>query len=173
MRPPIYMGSGYNFFMLEKPLHLVVRFSDSMFGMGDVVALHNSIVAEHGVVWFGKLGQTISQGRIDLLNQQLVKKIPTFLYLVKGNRRKSTAYRAPLVQVSKDMPKEIAFIPTYYAEKNLIQYMKAWMKIERIERVEMSEMDRFKAISSVFPISETLARSSSGYFLVRESKSIF
>jgi hypothetical protein len=37
----------------------------------------------------------------------------------------------------------------------------------------MSEMDTLKVVNSVFPISETLQRSSSGYFLVHESKSIF
>lgn len=159
--------------MPDKPFHLVVRFSDSMFGVGDVVALHNTIVAEQGAVWFGKLGQTLSQSRADWLNVQIEKQIPTFLYLVKGNRRKSTAYRANLLRVEKEMPKEQALIPAYYAEKDLIQYMKAWMKIRQIEPIEMAEMDRLKAINSVFPISETLVRSSSGYFLVRESNSLF
>lgn len=159
--------------MNNNPFHLVVRFSDTMFSVGNMVALHNAVVAEHGAVWFGKLGQTLSQGRIELLIQQIEKKIPTYLYLVKGNRKKSTAYRAPLILVSREMPKETTLIPAYYAEKNLIQYMKAWMKIGQIEAIEMSEMDKLKAINSVFPISETLVLSSSGYFLVRESKSIF
>lgn len=165
---------GYNSIVMEtRNIHLVVRFSDTMFGVGDVVALHNALVDEHGAVWFGKLGQTLSQGRIDLLNQQVEKKIPTFLYLVKGNRRKSTAYRAGLIALTRQMPNEAALIPSYYAEKDLIQYMKAWMKVGQIEAIELSEMDTLKAINSVFPIAETLVRSSSGYFLVRESNSIF
>jgi hypothetical protein len=153
--------------------HLVVRFSDTMFGVGDVIPKHNDIVSLHGAVWFGKLGQTLAQSRIDMLNDQMEKKIPTFLYLVQGNRRKSTAYRAKLLLVSKLIPKEKMLIPTYYAEKDLIQYMKAWMKIGEIVAIEMSKMDNLKAINSVFPIAETLVRSSSGYFLVHESKSIF
>ncbi len=90
--------------MNEKPFGLVVRFSDSMFGVGDVVALHNAIVMEHGAVWFGKLGQMLSQARVDLLNQQIAKKTPMFLYPVKGNRRKSTAYRADLLAVTREKP---------------------------------------------------------------------
>jgi hypothetical protein len=144
-----------------------------MFDVGNVVALHNAVVTNNGAVWFGKLGQTLSQGRIDKLNEQVDKKILTYLYLVKGNRRKSTAFRAPLMRVSRDMPKETPLIPAYYAEKNLIQYMKAWMKVGFIEAIEMSEMDKLKAINSVFPIAETLVRSSSGYFLIQESKAIF
>ncbi len=159
--------------MNNNPFQLVVRFSDSMFSMGDVVALHNDVVHQHSAVWFGKLGQPISQGRVDLLNNQIAKNIPTLLYLIKGNRRKSTAYRAALIRLERDTPKETALIPSYYAEKNLIQYMKVWMKIDQIEPIEMSEMDKLKAINSIFPIAETLTLSSSGYFLVHESKLIF
>lgn len=159
--------------MVEKPFHLVVRFSDTMFGVGDVVALHNDIVAAHGSVWFGKLGQTLSQGRVDLLNRQIAQKTPTFLYLVKGNRRRSSAYRADLLEVRRAGPRADAPVPPYYAEKDLLQFMKAWMRIGPIESIEMSEMERLKALNSVFPIAETLVRSSSGYFLVRESNSRF
>lgn len=157
----------------DKPLHLVVRFSDTMFGVGDVVALHNIVVSAHGAVWFGKLGQTLSQGRVDMLNKQLEQGIPTFLYLVKGNRRKSTAYRAPLMQVAKVPPKEPKLIPDYYAGKDLVQFMKAWMKIGVIEPIDLSDMNSLKTINSINTIAETLVRSSSGYFLVHESKSMF
>ena len=119
--------------MTEKHHHLVVRFSDTMFGMGDVAALHNKIVNEQGFVWFGKLGQTIAQKRVDMLNEQVAKNIPTYLYLVKGNRKKSTAYRADLLSISREEPEDKAFYPAYYAEKEIIQYMKAWMKVGKIE----------------------------------------
>ena len=157
----------------DKHLHLVVRFSDTMFGMGDVVALHNQVVIEQGFVWFGKLGQTIAQMRVDLLNQQVEKNIPTYLYLVKGNRKKSTAYRADLLAISRESPEGKDYYPAYYSEKELLQHMKAWMKIGEITAIDMADMSKLKALSSVFPISETLARSSSGYFLVHESKNIF
>jgi hypothetical protein len=146
--------------MIDKALHLVVRFSDTMFGVGDVVALHNRVVEKHGAVWFGKLGQTIAQSRVDKLNKQVEEKVSTFLYLVKGNRRRSTAYRASLRMVSREKPEDDTLIPPYYDEKELIQYMKAWMKVGKIEGIEMSEMSSLKAINSVFPISETLVRSS-------------
>ena len=85
---------------------------------------------------------------------------------------KSTAYRALLIQVQKEKPLDNAFIPNYYTEKDIIQYMKAWMRIEKIAPITMSEMDNLKTINSVFPIAETLRLSSSGHFLVHESKSI-
>jgi len=154
----------------DKILHLVVRFSDTMFDVGNVVGYHNEVIENQGAVWFGKLGQTISQLRIDTLNKQIEKGIPTFLCLVKGNRKKSTVYCAPLIFTAKEKPEETALIPNYYAEKGLLKYMKAWMKIGRIESIDPSEMEGLRAISSVYPIAETLAKSSSGYFLVRERK---
>lgn len=159
--------------MDKKPFHLVVRFSDTMFSAGNVVELHNAVATERGSVWFGKLGHTLSQNRVDLLNQQVEKKISTFLYLVKGNRKRSTAYRTLLMHVQKEKPQDDSFIPHYYFEKEIIQYMNAWIKIGQIMPIEMAEMDNLKAINSVFPIAETLKLSSSGYFLVHESTSIF
>jgi hypothetical protein len=160
--------------MIATPLHLVIRFSDTMFDVGDVISIHNGVVEQQGAVWFGKLGGTLSLSRIDLLNKQIEKKIPTFIYLVKGNRKKSTPYKANVVAVTRDFPKkEKALIPSYYSEKKLLKYMSVWFKVEHIEQVEMSDLKNLKTINSIFPIEETLARSSSGYFLVHESKSIF
>lgn len=156
------------------PLHLVIRFSDTMFDVGDVVANHNEVVDQHGAVWFGKLGGTLSFSRIELLNKQIEKKIPTFIYLVKGNRKKSTPYKADILSLSRDFPKkEKALIPTYYAEKKLLKFMNAWVKIGHIEQVEISDLKNLKTINSIFPLEETLARSQSGYFLVHESNSIY
>jgi hypothetical protein len=47
------------------------------------------------------------------------------------------------------------------------------MKNKHIEQVEIADLKNLKTINSNFPIEETLVRSSSGYFLVHESKSIF
>ena len=160
--------------MEPKILHLVVRFSDTMFDVGDVISKHNEIVDTHGAVWFGKLGGTLALSRIELLNKQILHNIPTFIYLVKGNRRKSTPYKANIFSVSRDFPKkEKALIPPYYAGKKLLRYMTAWIKMGHIEQVEMSDLKSLKTINSIFPLEETLMRSSSGYFLVHESSSIF
>jgi hypothetical protein len=160
--------------MNTNPLHLVIRFSDTMFSVGDVIALHNEVVDKHGAVWFGKLGGTLSLLRIEWLNKQVEQKVPTLLYLVKGNRRKSTPYKAGILAVSRDFPEmEKMLIPPYYGEKGLLKYMSAWVKVGHIEQVEMSDLKNLKTINSIFPLEETLVRSSSGYFLVHESKSIF
>lgn len=156
------------------PLHLVIRFSDTMFDVGDVIAIHNEVVEKHGAVWFGKLGGTLALSRVEWLNKQITQKIPTYVYLVKGNRKKSTPYKAGILAVSRDFPKkEKALVPAYYAEKKLLKFMNAWIKIGHIEQVEMLDLKNLKTINSIYPLEETLARSQSGYFLVHESTSIF
>lgn len=145
-----------------------------MFAVGDVVSNHNEVVKKHNAVWFGKLGGTLSLSRIELLNKQISQNIPTFVYLVKGNRKKSTPYKAQILTISRDFPKkEKDLIPPYYSEKKLIKYMSVWIKIGYIEKVEITDLKNFKTINSIYPLEETLSRSSSGYFLVHESKSIF
>jgi len=110
--------------MEKKPIHLIVRFSDNLFDVGDVVEKHNKSVAAHGAVWFGKLSQTISQTRIDQMNKQIEMKVSTFLYLVKGNRRKSTPYKTDLYFLSKKQQEENLLIPIYCKEKGLLKFMK-------------------------------------------------
>lgn len=160
--------------MEPKIIHLVVRFSDNMFSVGDVVTKHNDLVDHYGAVWFGKMGGTLSLSRIALFNNQISRGIPTFVYLVKGNRRKSTPFKAKLLEITRDFPeKEKALIPAYYTEKELLKLMKAWIKMGQITRVDISSLKNLKTINSVIPLEETLALSASGYFLVYESKFIF
>jgi len=61
--------------MESKTFHLVVRFSDNLFGVGDVIA-------KHGAVWFGKLGSPFSFSRIELLNKQIEASVPPFLLIL-------------------------------------------------------------------------------------------
>jgi len=160
--------------MHKNTVHLIIRFSDNLFSVGNVIDKHNQIVSMHGFVWFGKLGQVISQTRMDILKSQITSSTPTYVFLVKGNRQQSTFYKANLLGISKELPrKDMKFIPDYYKEFNLLKYITTWIMISETISIEPSIMSKFKAVNSVFPILETLARSSSGYFLIHESKNIF
>jgi hypothetical protein len=63
---------SYNFSMEDKVLHLVVRFSDNLFSVGEVTEKHNEVVLKFGYVWFGKFGSTISEKRIEILIDKLI-----------------------------------------------------------------------------------------------------
>lgn len=154
--------------MDDKVFHLVIRFSDSMFEVGNVVDLHNNVTKKCGSVWFGKMGQTISQKRVELINNQIANSVDTYLYLVKGNRRKSTAYQAKIISVSKTTPDQTDMFPDYYTDKGILKYMKVYIQIGKIKEIDLGQMEDLKAISSIFSITETIERSSSGYFFVHK-----
>ena len=158
--------------MKTKPtVHLLLRFSDSLLKSGDTIDAHNQVVKREGAVGFGKMGMTVSQNNIDKLNQQVEEGIPTYVFLVKGNRRKSTAYRARLSSASKSLPKdEKGMVPEYYLDLDIPKYVKFWVKLTEIYPFEFADLQKLQVASSVLPIQETLYRSSSGHFFVREAK---
>jgi hypothetical protein len=160
--------------MDDKSFHLAVRFSDNLFSVGEVTEKHNEVVSKFGYVWFGKFGNTISESRIEMLNQQITKGIPTYIYLVKGNRKKSTFYQADLLGIARQLPNgEEKCFPEYYAQHDLVKFIKTWFKISQISPIESSALSKLKAVGSIYPIQETLVRSSSGYFLVHEAKNLY
>lgn len=151
----------------NRPIHLLIRFSDNLFAVGDAIAKHQEVILQNGSVWFGKLGTPIGQTAIDNFISQIEKGIPTYLYLVKGNRRKSTFYKAKIITLSGDFPKkEKDGIPPYYFDKKIVKQMKSWVKITDIQPLESGEVKSLRVKSSVLDIEETLFRSSAGLFYV-------
>jgi len=166
--------TGNNIEITKTPVHLLLRFSDSLLKGGDTIEEHNQVVKCKGAVWFGKMGQTVSQNRIDILNGQVENGIPTYVYLVKGNRRKSTGYRGKLVLASKTLPEgEEQLVPSYYADLDIPKYVKFWVKIKEITPVDASDFLKMQVASSFSPLSESLVRSSSGHFIIREDKIMY
>jgi hypothetical protein len=156
----------------KTPIHLLLRFSDRLLENRGTIEEHQKVVEREGTVWFGKMGQPISQNAIDKLNQQVEDKIPTFIYLVKGNRRKPSAYISDLIIASKTIPpEEESLIPVYYQELEIIRFIKFWAKVRNIHEIESSDLNKMSVASSVYPLQETLIKSSSGHFYIREKKS--
>ncbi len=155
----------------NKPIHLLIRFSDTFLRGSDTISEHLKVIEKKGAVWFGKMGATVAQRRIDVLNQQISDEIPTFVYLVKGNRLKSTAYRGKLIFSSKILPKDMEdFVPAYYSDLDLLRHMHFWVKLSEIAIIDFSALNHLKVTGSVLPIRETLVKSSSGHFFLSEAK---
>jgi len=73
----------------KKPVHLLLRFSDLLLKDGDTITEHNKVIESEGAVWFGKMGSSVAQRHIDVFNEQIQEENPIYVYLVKGNDRKS------------------------------------------------------------------------------------
>ena len=108
----------------KKPIHLLIRFSDRLLENRNTIEEHQKVIGREGAVWFGKMGQPISQNAIDKLNKQVEDGIPTFIYLVKGNRRKPTAFISDLIIASKTIPEEeMDLISSYYKELEIFRFI--------------------------------------------------
>ena len=155
----------------KKPIHLLIRFSDRLLDKRSTIEEHQKVIDEAGAVWFGKMGQPISQSAIDTLNKQVKENIPTFIYLVKGNRRKPKAYKSNLVLASKTIPEEeMGFFPPYYKELEILRFIKFWAKVNNLYEIDLKDLHKMRVVSSVYPLAETLFKSSSGHFYVKEKK---
>lgn len=154
----------------KRPFHMLVRFSDNLLKSMDTIDAHTQVIENHGAVWFGKMGSPVSEAKLEELNQQVKDEIPTFIYLIKGNRRKSTAYRGRLIFALRSLPqKEKSMMPEYYLIVDIIRHIKTWFKLSEIQPIDMAELNRLRVIGSVLPIQETLVKSSTGHFFVREN----
>lgn len=150
-------------------IHLLIRFSDNLFSAGDVISLHQQVIKERDFVWFGKLGNPIAQRHIEIINLQRQNNIHSYLFLVKGNRKKSTFYKATIELLSSNLPKnEKDMIPKYYFDLKIVKHMKFWAKLSSIRPIDENEIQNIQVMGSVLEIGETLVRSSSGHFVVRE-----
>jgi len=159
---------------MPNTLHVVVRFSDRLFSIGNVIEKHNDVVSRFGYVWFGKIGMPVAQRRIDTLNEQIQKGIQTHLFLVQGNRKQSNFYQANLLNISRAILKsESKCHPDYYLDNNIKKNIQTWFKITKINQIDSSVISKLRAIGSVYSLSETLVRSSTGYFLVQEGQNVY
>ena len=157
----------------KQPIHLLLRFSNSLLKDKDTIDEHNQVVRQSGAVWFGKMGSPVSHNHIDLIIQQIEAGTPTYVYLVKGNRRKSTTYRSRLLAVSATLPAgENQFVPPYYYEMDFTKYMKFWAKMAEITPISFDELSRMRVASSVLPIRETLIKSATGHFILVQNKDL-
>ena len=108
----------------KKPTHLLIRFSDRLLEKRRTIEEHQKVIENEGAVWFGKMGQPIAQNSIDKLNKQIDDNIPTYIYLVKGNRRKPSAFISDLIIASKTIPEEeMDLISSYYKELEIFRFI--------------------------------------------------
>src|SRR5712691_6376063 len=100
-------------------VHLVARFSDRLFRVGNVVQRHQRVVEEYGAVWFGKFGQPVGGSTADLLRPPSVATW-AYLFLVQTGNSGTRVFRGPILDVTFEPPcNELRLVPKDYGELNL------------------------------------------------------
>ena len=157
----------------REPVHLLMRFSDELTGVGDTIAAHDAIINRRGSVWIGKMGKTLGRPHVDRINKQCNESIPTYLYLVKKSREGYTLYQGTVLEVCRRLPlKETQDVPKYYESKKLMNYMNFWAKLSEIKPVQITVLDNLLISSTQMSASYSLRRSMAALFVVREGQGL-
>jgi hypothetical protein len=151
-------------------IHLLMRFSDKLGFSGDTIEAHAAVIEKLGVTWFGKMGKTLGRDKIDQINLQCEKKIPTFLFLVQKTKSKGyQTYRGNIVQIARELPsKQARYVPKYYEERKIVEYIRLWTKISKLKAVATTSINEMVVASSRSPALVTLNRSMAALFVVRK-----
>jgi hypothetical protein len=148
--------------------HVLLRFSDSLHGVGDPIAEHKAVATAYHEVWFGKFGRGMAPWRIAELNEQIARGIETHLYLVHRGHDKYKLYRAKAIEFAPTVPPTERRIPGYYRAKDLLRQVGVWVRIHDIESVPAATLDSLIVSSSRRPARESLRGSTAGMFFVAE-----
>lgn len=152
-------------------VHLLLRFSDELYRTGGVIDKHRAVIETEGAVWWGKLGRAVSRQRLENLEAQLERGVPTFVYLVQGKRtRLGTQYvacRGDAIAFSSALPPgEESLVPPYYDELELKRYIGTWIKLTDIADCPADVLQSYVISSSRAPASESIRTSMAAMFLI-------
>ena len=135
---------------------VALRFAETFAPETGTINAHQEIIAQYGFVWYGKLGLPISEKNQQILLQN---DDPKILLVHSG---KSDRYWAHFDKMQRDMPEE--GIPPYYGE--MINKMKTWFRVTKIEAADKSVMSKCFVKSSGVSLTEVSKHSISPYFII-------
>lgn len=149
--------------------HLVIRFSNDLYGVGDPMREHRQILQSAGAVWLGKFGKPLSHARVDEISQQIEDGVTSKLFLVRRRSRRAgyEAFGGRMVAITRDdADVESALVPDYYDRLGLWSQVGFWAKLSTLETLPADGLDGVYVQASGMPIQETLRLSVAGLFIV-------
>lgn len=136
---------------------IALRFADNFAPEPGTILIHSNLIKENGYVWYGKLGNPISQRVIeDLLSQ----KSPRILLIHSG---RADRYWAKVEYIQREQPC-LDEIPFYYRAQ--AKKFRTWFKLTNIEAAEPDVMLKCKVASSGDMLSNVSKHSLSPYFII-------
>ena len=118
---------------------LAMRFADNFAPENDTICAHQDVIASVGYVWFGKMGNQISQKTADII---MKNDDPKILLIHSG---KVDRYWAHVEKIQWEIPC-IDEIPLYY--RNNAGAFKTWFKVKFFDNAEKNVMSKCVVASS-------------------------
>ena len=136
---------------------IALRFGEHFAPPCGTIAAHQAIIDNKGYVWYGKLGNTVSDKNVSAIMEA---EQPKILLINSG---KADRYWANIVEVKKTTP-DLEAVPEYYRENS--EKFKTWFKVISFEVAPKNIMSQCCVASSGAPLGEVSKHSMSPYFII-------
>ena len=142
---------------------VALRFAENFAPDGGTVAAHQKVIDEIGHVWYGKLGNPVSQA---IAKEILESEDPRILLIHSGGQERYWAH-LDAIQREEPEPKEIPF---YY--RSMAEKFKCWFRISKFTKADKNVMSNCTVVSSGKRLTDASRHSMSPYFIIEYSGGI-
>lgn len=136
---------------------IALRFFEKFATKDGTIAEHQKLIDQKGYVYYGKMGNPVSDKNIRMLMEQGTIKV---LLIHSG---KTDRYWATVDKIVKEQPPYDDF-PQYYHD--IAEKFKTWFRIVKIEEAPKDAMSRCIVASSGATLGEASKHSMSPYFII-------
>lgn len=136
---------------------IAFRYTEKFAPDEGTIKAHQKFIDDNGFVWYGKMGNPVSDSNIDKVMSQ---ENPRILLIQSGG---TDRYWACISSIRKEQPVDRDY-PEYY--RNLEAKFRTWFCITRFELAEKGIMSKCIVSSSKAVLSNASRHSMSPYFLI-------
>ena len=136
---------------------IALRFGEHFAPPCGTIAAHQAIIEDKGYVWYGELGNTVSDKNVSAI---MSAEKPRILLINSG---KPDRYWANIAEIRKTTP-DLDGIPEYYRDN--VSKFKTWFKVLSFEPAPKNIMSQCFVASSGTPLGEVSKHSMSPYFII-------
>lgn len=136
---------------------IALRFSNNFAPVEGTIGAHETVIAEKGYVWYGKLGSRIScKAKADILEND----DPRILLIHSGATGR---YWAHIDKIQNETPSTDE-IPAYYRDR--AQDFATWFRVKRFEEAPRNILSQCFVASSGASLSSASRQSMNPYFII-------
>lgn len=136
---------------------VALRFSDNFAPDCGTISAHEQVISKHGHVWYGKLGNKVSDKMLKVI---MDAEIPRILLIRSG---KAERYWAYVCKAQNALP-DLKGIPSYYRDNH--EKFQTWFCVTRFEKAPKNVMSKCVVSSSGALLGHASRHSMSPYFII-------
>lgn len=136
---------------------IALRYAEKFSPEEGTIRAHQKLIEKKGYVWYGKMGNCVSDANIEKIMSQ---ENPRILLIHSGGTDRYWAY---ITEIKKEKP-DVEDFPLYY--RDISDKFSTWFCIKRFELAEKGVMGKCIVSSSKTILSNASRHSMSPYFLI-------